>query len=91
MRKHLLSMLSILLMTFALQAQNTDQDVKKNKKEKIYNEKGELIKKGWNIGPLPVVGYNSDLGFQYGACVDIFNFGDGSKYPNFDYKMNLEV
>ena len=32
MRKHLLSMLSILLMTFALQAQNTDQDVKKNKK-----------------------------------------------------------
>ena len=91
MRKHLLSMLSILLMTFALQAQNTDQDVKKNKKEKIYNQKGELIKKGWNIGPLPVVGYNSDLGFQYGACVDIFNFGDGSKYPNFDYKMNLEV
>ena len=37
MRKHLLSMLSILLMTFALQAQNADQDVKKNKKEKIYN------------------------------------------------------
>ena len=91
MRKHLLSLLSILLMTFALQAQDANQNVKKSKKEKIYNEKGELIKKGWNIGPLPVVGYNSDLGFQYGACVDIFNFGDGSKYPNFDYKMNLEV
>ena len=63
----------------------------KAKKEKIYNEKGELIKQGWNIGPLPVVGYNSDLGFQYGACVDIFNYGDGSRYPKFDYKMNLEV
>ena len=84
-------MLSILLMTFALQAQDTTENTKKNKKEKIYNEKGELIKKGWNFGPLPVVGFNSDLGFQYGACVDIFNYGDGSRYPKFDYKMNLEV
>ena len=84
-------MLSILLMTFALQAQDTSDNAKKNKKEKIYNEKGELIKKGWNFGPLPVVGFNSDLGFQYGACVDIFNYGDGSRYPKFDYKMNLEV
>ena len=91
MKKHLLSLLSILLMTFALQAQDTTENVKKNKKEKIYNEKGELIKKGWNFGPLPVVGFNSDLGFQYGACVDIFNYGDGSRYPKFDYKMNLEV
>ena len=91
MKKHLLSLLSILLMTFALQAQDTIQNNDKNKKEKIYNEKGELIKKGWNVGPLPVVGYNSDLGFQYGACVDIFNNCDGSRYPKFDYKMNLEV
>ena len=91
MKKHLLSLLSILLMTFALQAQDTTENAKKNKKEKIYNEKGELIKKGWNFGPLPVVGFNSDLGFQYGACVDIFNYGDGSRYPKFDYKMNLEV
>ena len=99
MKKHLLSLLSILLMTFAVNGQQTTDngqqttdDVKsKAKKEKIYNEKGELIKQGWNIGPLPVVGYNSDLGFQYGACVDIFNYGDGSRYPKFDYKMNLEV
>ena len=91
--RKLLALISILLMSFALQAQDTIQgnnNVKK-KKEKIYNEKGELIKKGWNFGPLPVVGFNSDLGFQYGACVDIFNYGDGSRYPKFDYKMNLEV
>ena len=100
MKKHLLSLLSILLMTFAVNGQQTtdngqqtsdDVQESKTKKEKIYNEKGELIKQGWNIGPLPVVGYNSDLGFQYGACVDIFNYGDGSRYPKFDYKMNLEV
>lgn len=51
----------------------------------------EIIKKGWNFGPLPVVGWDSDLGFQYGACVDIFNFGDGSNYPSYNYKMNLEA
>ena len=67
--KKLLAVLSILLMTFAVNGQQTSYDVQsKAKKEKIYNEKGELIKQGWNFGPLPVVGYNSDLGFQYGAC-----------------------
>ena len=51
----------------------------------------EIIKKGWNFGPLPVVGWDSDLGFQYGACVDIFNYGDGTNYPSYNYKMNLEA
>lgn len=84
----------ILSISFVLSAQVPNQQYKKekkHKKEKIYNEKGELIKTGWNFGPLPIVGYNTDLGFQYGACVDIFNYGDGSKYPKYDYKMNLEL
>ena len=53
--------------------------------------KEEIVKTGWNFGPLPVVGWDSDLGFQYGACVDIFNFGDGSNYPSYNYKMNFEA
>ena len=56
-----------------------------------FSQKQEIIKKGWNFGPLPVLGYDSDLGFQYGACVDIFNYGDGSNYPRYDYKFNVEV
>ena len=51
----------------------------------------EIIKQGWNFGPLPVVGWDSDLGFQYGACVDIFNYGDGTNYPSYNYKVNLEA
>ena len=74
--------IALMLLVFTAAAQ---------KKEKIYNENGEIIKKGWNFGPLPVVGYNSDLGFQYGACVDIFNYGDGSKYPGYNFKINFEV
>ena len=53
--------------------------------------KQEIVKQGWNFGPLPVVGWDSDLGFQYGACVDIFNYGDGTNYPSYNYKMNLEA
>ena len=55
------------------------------------NDSKEIIKKGWNFGPLPVVGWDSDLGFQYGACVDIFNYGDGTNYPSYNYKVNLEA
>jgi hypothetical protein len=51
----------------------------------------EIIKKGWNFGPLPVVGFDSDLGFQYGLCCDIFNYGDGTHYPSYDYKVNVEA
>ena len=58
---------------------------------KTLNEKGEIIKTGLNFGPLPVVGYNSDMGFQYGVCMDIFNYGDGAKYPGYDFKINFEV
>ena len=54
-------------------------------------QKNEIIKTGWNFGPLPVVGYDSDLGFQYGLCCDIFNFGDGSNYPQYNYKRNVEA
>ena len=54
-------------------------------------QESEIIKSGWNFGPLPVVGFDSDLGFQYGVCCDIFNYGDGTNYPQYDYKINIEA
>ncbi len=56
-----------------------------------FSQKKEIIKKGWNFGPLPVVGYDADLGFQYGVTCDIFNYGDGSRYPRYNYKFNVEA
>ena len=40
---------------------------KGSKKEKkvTYNEKGEIIKTGINLGPLPVVAFDADRGFQF--------------------------
>ena len=54
-------------------------------------QKNEIVKTGWNFGPLPVVGFDSDLGFQYGLCCDIFNYGDGTNYPQYNYKINVEA
>ena len=56
MKKTLLLMLALLLTVGGIAQE------KKAKKEKTYNEKGEIIKKGWNFGPLPVVGFDADLG-----------------------------
>ena len=56
-----------------------------------FSQKKEIVKKGWNFGPLPVVGFDADLGFQYGVCCDIFNYGDGSRYPRYNYKFNVEA
>ena len=54
----------------------------KGKKEVTYNENGEIIKTGINLGPLPVVAFDADRGFQFGALLNLYNFGDGKNYPN---------
>ncbi len=61
-----------------------DKDTEKEKKK-------ASIKKGWNLGALPVVSYNSDLGFQYGALVNLYDYGDGSKYPKYDHSIYFEA
>ncbi|MDD3688184.1 MAG: BamA/TamA family outer membrane protein [Bacteroidales bacterium] len=49
------------------------------------------IKTGWNFGLLPVVSYNSDLGFQYGLLTNFYNYGDGSTYPKYKHSIYAEV
>ena len=51
----------------------------------------EVAKTGLNFGPLPAVGYSSDLGWHYGALTDIYWYGDGSTYPEYMWKANVEV
>ena len=48
-------------------------------------------KKGWNLGPLPTISYNSDLGFQYGALCSFFYYGDGSTFPAYMHMFNVQA
>ena len=85
----------LLCMPFALSAQTSDNTAetssKKSKKEVKYNENGEIIKTGYNYGPLPAVAFDADKGFQLGALLNIFDFGDGSTYPNPRQKWYFEA
>jgi hypothetical protein len=52
--------------------------------------KKQVTKDGWNFGALPTVTFDTDLGFQYGALVDLYQYGDGSRYPKYDHKFYFE-
>ena len=49
------------------------------------------IKKGWNFAPFPSIGFNSDTGFQIGALCEIFDYGDGSNFPAYKHKFNVDL
>lgn len=54
-------------------------------------QKKEITKTGINFGPLPAIGYNSNLGLHYGVLTDIYWYGDGSRYPEYIWKLNVEA
>jgi len=50
------------------------------------------VKTGWKFGgALPAISFDSDLGFQYGALVEFYNYGDGSTYPDFFDHIYTEI
>jgi outer membrane protein assembly factor BamA len=53
-------------------------------------KKSDKIKKGWNFGILPAIAFDSDIGFKYGALINLFNYGDGSQYPKYRHSLYFE-
>lgn len=51
----------------------------------------KTAKTGLNLGALPAISFNSDEGFQYGAILNLFDYGDGSRFPGYDYSAYLEA
>ncbi len=70
----LLFLVSVFSLTFA------QTDTTENKK----------IKKGFSFGAIPVVAYNTDTGFKYGGLVNLYHFGDGTNYPNYNHSLYFE-
>lgn len=48
------------------------------------------IKTGFGFGAIPAVSFDSDLGLQYGAIVNLYHYGDGSNFPKYDHSLYLE-
>lgn len=50
------------------------------------------VKTGWKFGgALPAISFDTDLGFQYGALAEFYNYGDGSTYPDYLDHIYAEV
>ena len=57
------------------------------KKEKA---KKDSVKTGFNFGGVPVVAYDQDVGFKYGIGLNLYHYGDGTRYPLYDHSLYLE-
>ena len=51
----------------------------------------QKAKKGFSFGALPAISFDSDLGLQYGALVNLYHYGDGSSFPKYDHSLYLEL
>jgi hypothetical protein len=49
------------------------------------------VKSGWSLGPLPTISFDSDLGLQYGALLNLFNYRTGDIYPKYYHLLYFEV
>ena len=87
MKKHMFTLICALLTSASLLAQESGNATA----EPTDKSKKEIIKKGLNFGPLPVVAFDADKGLQLGALLNIFDFGDGSNYPNTRQSLYLEA
>jgi len=81
MKNRLFSIALILSLSISLFAQ--DADTTSSKKE-------EKVKTGFNLGGVPVMAYDTDVGFKYGALVNLYWYGDGSRYPQYDHSVYVE-
>jgi hypothetical protein len=48
-------------------------------------------KDGWVVLPFPYVTFDSDLGYEIGMVCPTYNYGDGSKYPNYRDGINFSA
>ena len=87
-----LAVSAILLVSFNASAEPKKAEKKEFQKEATTaDSKKQTVKKGWNFAPFPSIGFNSDTGFQIGALCEIFDYGDGSTYPGYRHKFNVDL
>ncbi len=58
--------------------------------QKNEKAKKDSVKTGFNFGGVPVVAYDQDVGFKYGIVLNLYHYGDGSRYPLYDHSLYLE-
>ena len=86
-----LALAAIMFVSFNASAEPKKDKAEKKSEVTTADGKKQTVKKGWNFAPFPSIGYNSDTGFQIGALCEIFDYGDGSTYPAYKHKFNVDL
>lgn len=73
-----ISIFLVILQLTNAYSQNTSKDSLDQNKE---------TKKGFSFGAIPILAYDSDIGLKYGALVNLYHYGDGSRYPFYDHSL----
>ncbi len=76
----LISISFLALFAISLNAQDADSTSTK---------KAENVKDGFSLGGVPVVAYDSDIGFKYGALLNLYWYNK-DRYPMYDHSICLE-
>ena len=92
MRKLFISVLTLVVLSAPdMSAKTPKTEKSKADTTTTQEEKKQTVKTGWNVAPFPSVAYNSDTGFQIGALCELFYYGDGSTYPGYMHKFNVDL
>jgi len=87
MRNHLLLIVLLSMFSLPLVAKTKRDTVQHSESDSLPARK---IKKGWNFGVLPSLSYDADLGFQGGILGNVYDYGDGSQYPDYQHSIFIE-
>jgi outer membrane protein assembly factor BamA len=50
----------------------------------------DKVKTGFNLSGVPAVAYDSDIGFLYGIILNLYHYGDGTRYPKYNHSIYME-
>ena len=92
-----LAFVAVMFVSFNASAEDKKDERRETRDERkveattATDSKKQTVKKGWNFAPFPSIGFNSDTGFQIGALCEIFDYGNGSTYPAYKHKFNIDL
>jgi len=84
MKAHIMAGITLFILFVLCNGISAQADTSKNV------DKADKIKTGWNFGALPAIAYDTDIGFKYGALVNLFYYGDGKQYPKYLHSLYFE-
>jgi len=90
MKKSILLISFLVVSATSILAQTQQDTTSQTQAKQDTTAENENIKTGFSFGAVPALSYDSDLGFLYGIILNLYDFGDGSDYPNYDHSLYLE-